>query len=128
MITEEYFAKLGRVRNEFTWKLMPDDSWASERRGQARLRARASHRTLAADSSMLDPIGAVCYAVTQELYEPEYWQDAANAIELSLISASDLIAAANDRTWKGKEGRREPDEYLLSLRRRLIETVGLQLP
>ena len=76
---------------------------------------------------MLDPIGAVCYAATQELYGPDSWQDAANAIELSLISAADLVAAANDRTWKGKPGFREPDEYLLSLRRQLIESVGLKI-
>ena len=128
VITEEFFAELLRTKDEFAWQLERDVTGVPERRSQDRLRARASHKELATRAVVLDPIGAVCYALTRELHAHEHWQEAANAIQLSLISASDLIAAANDRTWKGKEGHREPDEYLLTLRTRLLATVGLKAP
>jgi hypothetical protein len=75
----------------------------------------------------MDPIGAVCYATTGRLYDDESWQEAANAIGLSLISAADLVAAANDRTWKGDPGNRQEDAYLASLRQQLMEAVELKL-
>ena len=125
---DEFLVELGRIRDQFDWKLQPDDRWLSDRRSWLRFRVRGSSRKGPAEGIGLDPIGAVCYANTRKLYEPDYWEDAVKTLGLPLAIASDLMAAANDRTWKGIEGKRRPYEPLESLRRRLVKTIGLRLP
>jgi hypothetical protein len=128
MVTEEFIAELKRVRAEFEWVLRPDTGYHSERRAKPRFHLRCSARTGPAEDIILDPIGAVCYALNRTLYEHDYWVDAARKIRLPLADASNLIAASNDRTWTGREGKRTPDAFLLSLREQMIRAVGLTPP
>ena len=57
----------------------------------------------------------MCFAKTGCLFDEESWIQAADAIELSLIDAADITAAANDRTWKAEGDERVTDPHLISL-------------
>ena len=72
-----------------------------------------------------DPIGAVCYTQTGNAHKPDGWLDAANEIDLSLIAAGDLTAAANDRTGMTSFGQRVEDLRIQKLREHLLKSTGL---
>jgi hypothetical protein len=128
MVTEEFIVELGKVCQDFIWKLQPQIVRGAERRAKSRFDLRAFAKRGPAQDIALGPIGVVCYATTRTLYEPDYWVDAAKELGLVYICASEITAAASDRTWKGREGERRPDERLEALRIELIETVGLPVP
>ena len=115
---------LGQIREQFDWVLEPERGRYADRRSQARWLIRASIKKGLDKGFVLGPIGAVCYGLTSELVEDEY--QAAKTIGLSMAVASDLIAAANDATWRGSAGERQPDAGLTSLRADLMETVGVK--
>src|SRR5688572_22082383 len=126
MITKEFLAELETVRHFFEWKLVPDSSWKPELRSQPRGRIRGYCRHGPKDF-VFEPIGAVCFIRTGRCYTDEAWLTAANVIELSLMDAADLIAAANDRTWIEVSGSRSREPYMRRLRERLAASVGLQV-
>jgi hypothetical protein len=127
MIAKEFLSELEQIRASFEWHLVPDQSHLDvERRSRPRLRIRGFCKYGPEDVAF-EPIGAVCYIRTAKIFNEDAWIDAANAIELSLIDAGDLIAAANDRVWADSAEGRNPSEYLQRLRRRLADAVALKL-
>ena len=127
MITKEFLAELETVRDLFQWKLVPDANWERELRSQPRLRIRANCEYGPEVVLAFDPIGAVCYIRTGRAYADDAWLEAATVIELFLIDAGDLIAAANDQTWIESGGRRNPRPDMERIRNRLAASVGLQV-
>ncbi len=125
MVASEFIEELRSIQHLYAWKFQSDRNWPGNRRLRARLRIRALLNE-SADSLVMDPIGVVCFAKTGRLFNAESWIEAAEAIELSLIDAADITAAANDRTWKAEGDGRVLDPYLVSLRKRLINSVGLE--
>lgn len=123
MIASEFIEELKSIQHMYAWKFQSDGNWPGNRRSRPRLRIRASVNESAV---VMDPIGVVCFARTGRLFDAESWIQAADAIELSLIDAADITAAANDRTWKAEGDGRAMDPYLISLRKRLISSVGLE--
>lgn len=71
-------------------------------------------------------MGALFYARTDRVLKPRDWVDAGDSLGLLPARAADLHAAGNDMTWAGEAGRREPIEYLQTLRERLLDAVGLR--
>jgi hypothetical protein len=126
VIVTEFIAELEKVQHLFEWKFEADNNWYANRRSRARLRIRAVTNGTTGNCSF-DPIGAVCFAKTGQLFDAESWIAAASAIELSLIDAADITATTNERTWKADGDTRVLDPYLVSLRESLINTVGLNL-
>lgn len=127
MIASEFLAELQRVRPTFEWALAPDTTKAAhERRSRPRLCIRATYKD-PLRQFVFDPIGAVCYINTGKVHGADSWIEAAKAIELSLIDAGDLTAAANDRTWVTVAGPRKPIPYLQQLRGQLAASVGLEI-
>jgi hypothetical protein len=126
MVAKEFLIELQTIRDAFEWKLAPDTHRTPERRFRPRLHIRGISKTGPA-GFLFDPIGALCYARTGHLYSPHAWLEAASAIDLSLIDASDLIAAANDRSWVDTAEGKKPSNYVQRLRERLAATVGLRL-
>ena len=122
MIAREFIEELKSIQHLYSWKFQSDGNLAGNRRSRLRLSIRASLN----ESEDMDPIGVVCLAKTGRRFDAESWIQAANAIELSLIDAADITAAANDRTWKAEGKGRVMDPYLVSLRKRLMNSVGLE--
>jgi hypothetical protein len=125
MIAKEFLAELEKIRDSFEWKLVPDTHWQQERRSKPRLRIRGKRKNGPGD--LLEPISAVCYMRTGRLFADDAWLEAATAIDLSLMDASDLIAAANDRGWTDASEGRKPSEYVQRLRARLLASVALEV-
>ena len=126
MVAQEFLVELERIRDSFEWKLVPDTQRGPERRSRPRLRIRGSCK----DGPMgilFEPIGAVCYIRTGRVYADDVWLEAATTIELSLIDAGDLIAAANDQSWVDTPDGRKPSEYVQRLRKRLASSLALKL-
>src|SRR6476469_6044749 len=117
--------ELRSIQHLYAWKFESDENWRGNRRSRPRLRIRASLDD-SADSPVLDPIGVVCFAKTGRLFNAESWIEAADAIELSLIDAADITASANDRTWTAEGDGRVMNRYLVSLRKRWMNSVGLE--
>src|SRR5689334_3452387 len=115
MVAKEFLAELETVRDLFLWKLVPDTYRTPERRFKPRLHIRGTSKR-GPQGFLFDPIGALCYVRTGQLYSPIAWLDAATAIDLSLIDASDLIAAANDRSWVDTGSGKRPSDYVQRLR------------
>ena len=124
MIATEFIAELQKAASMFRWNFVPQTGRMEDRLARPRLRIRGT-RNDRGQSLVFEPIGSVCYARTGLIYDEDSWLDAANAIELSMIDAGDLTAAANDRTWREDGSVREPDPYMQSLRKRLAIAVGL---
>lgn len=123
----QFIFELEKVQDQFVWKLEVNTGPGSERRAQPRFWIRAYPRDHEGAVVRLDPVGAVCYAVSRKIHEPGYWPDAAEALGLDLGDGLNVVSAANDSTWKDHgTGRRQPDAYLQALRRRLMEAVGLE--
>ena len=125
MIASEFIEELKSIQHLYAWKFQRDGNWDGNRRSRRRLSIRASLNE-SEDILLMDPIGVVCLAKTGRRFDAESWIQAANAIELSLIDAADITAAANDRTWKAEGSGRVMDPYLVSLRKRLMNSVGLE--
>jgi len=124
MITNEFLDRLREAGERFDWQLAPQPQVSGDRRSSPRRRIRAASRR--SPARVFDPIGAVCYDLTGQVFDEDSWMDAAETIRLSLIDAGDVIAATNDRVWRDAGDDRKPDPYLKRLRLRMIETVGLQ--
>lgn len=122
----EFLEVLAGVRANFDWTLTEDSGYPDDRRGTPRrhIRGRPSRRP--ASSVTLDPLRAVCYVETGEMYGPDAWAEAGSALGLNVADARDIADAANDQTWSGVDGERFPDRELGALRLRLLETVGLR--
>jgi hypothetical protein len=126
MTTDEFLVELEKVRNQFEWGLIPDTGAGADRRARPRLHVRGVPR--GTSRAPLDPIGAVCYALTRTVFKPEAWPDAGEALGMAPQAAAALMAASNDRTWAGPEGERKQVPFLSSVRARLIETLRLEPP
>ena len=128
MTTEEFFADLVNVCERFEWKLVPDTrTRRPERRSASRLHLRAE-LGIGASRVILDPVGAVCYARTGKLYQAAAWEDAGEDLGMAPSDAAKVYAASNDRTWTGPKGKREPLPDMITMRLRLLESVGLAVP
>jgi hypothetical protein len=125
MIASEFLAELQKVREQFKWTLTADTSRHPERRSRPRLCIRATYTNPAGEVEF-DPIGAVCYANTRKVHRVDDWIEAATALDLSLIDAGNLTAAANDRTWTNDAGPRKPIPQLQQLRSQIAASVGLE--
>jgi len=127
MVTKEFITELEKARDLFEWTLTPGTGQMAERRATPRLRVRAKLKN---DPEMVqfEPIGAVCFAKTGMTFTEDYWVEAAISIGLSVQAARDLVAAANDTTWRKVGDRRQPDPYKQSLRSALVQATGLQIP
>jgi hypothetical protein len=121
----QFVLELERVSDRFVWRLEVNVGPGHERRTSPRYWIRAHSKDTSTDQIRLDPIGAVCFALTRKLFEPGYWPDAAETLQLDLEDGLNVVAASNDSTWKDRDGNREPDPYLQTLRRRLLSAVGL---
>ena len=117
---DEFFDELERVREQFVWRLQADIH-PIERRSSPRFWICGSPRD--EEGIQLDPVEVVCHAITGAR---ENWKKAAERIGLSKTDAASLNAAAVDRTWKGPDGNRKPDPYLIGLRARLLEAIGIR--
>ena len=120
MVTKEFVAELEKARDLFDWTLMTGDSVYVERRKTPRLRVRAKVKN-SADTVLLDPIGAVCFARTGILFSEHYWVEAALSIALSIEDARDIVAATNDMTWRTVGNARQPDPYKQAIRECLLD-------
>ena len=124
MLTKEFIAELKKARDLFEWTLVLGSGPWVERRATPRLRIRAKLKN-DPDKSVLEPIGAVCFARTGVLFNEDYWVESAIAIGLPVQDARDVISAANDITWRTAGDHREPDPYKQALRSWLVEATGL---
>jgi hypothetical protein len=120
---DQFLEDLKETRGTLAWGLVPDTSWAADRRAWPRYRIRAQSDDEAAGVFVFDPIGAVCYSKTGNVHGEDEWAEAAAEIGLSKEDGQRLYDAANDRTWSGPEGNRHPVRELQELRVRLIEAV-----
>jgi len=122
MVTKELIAELEKARDLFEWSLFTGDAPVVERRKNPRLRVRGK---LKKDSQqvMLDPIGAVCFSRTGIMFSEHYWVEAALTIGLSIEDARDIMAAANDMTWRNVGNVRKPDPYKQALRESILDVT-----
>jgi hypothetical protein len=125
MTLDEFFDNLTRIREEFDWKVEPNPAWYGDGRVAPRAWLRARPRSGIAAGAILDPIGAVCYALTGQPYGEKSWEAAARELGLEPTTARSLNAAADARTWEGATGERKPVRPLQALRDRLLEAVEL---
>lgn len=123
---EDFIRALEEVRPLFDWNLVADSRTESDARIRTRYRIRGVGRKGQSAGVTFEPVGAVCYARTGEVHDEDNWSGAARALGLPSLCVAELIAAANDHTWIGPGGEREPIEYLRGLRLRLIQAVGLK--
>ena len=123
---EAFLEELEQNRSLFDWKLIPDSGKPSEKRGASRYQLRGICRRGPAAGAVFEPIGALCYAKTGAVYTEDTWSGAARALGLPSLCVAELIAAANDHTWAGPPGRRQPVAHLRGLRLRLIRAVRLR--
>lgn len=124
MVASEFLQELEKVRSTFRWAFTPDTGRNPERRSGQRLRIRGTYKH-ASVQIIFEPIGALCYLRTGKVNGVNDWIESASAIELSLIDAGDLTAAANDRTWAGVADARKPISRVHQLRNQLVASVGL---
>lgn len=128
MTTQEFMEQLARASSRFVWRLEADSGVNAERRRRPRMLIRATPRSGPHVDISFGPMGALWYAISGDVVEPRDWARAGDLLGLPPARAADLRAAANDATWAGAEGRREPVEYLQTLRERLEAAVGLSVP
>lgn len=121
MTTPEFLDLLAEISDQFDWTLTADTGRREDRRARARFHLRATHGSL--PSVALGPLRVVAFARTGNL--PDTWTDAAMALGMKVPEAAAIAAAANDRTWTGKEGRRVPGPELLDLRHCLMAAIGM---
>ena len=124
MTTSEFFSLLSRVSDQFEWCLIEDRSHPLERRESPRLHLVGTAKSRA--SLSMSPLQAVCFALRGQLHPIESFLDAAAVLNMEPDDVRNILAAANDRTWKGAEGHRTPVEKLIEIRRQLLEAVGLK--
>ena len=122
MVTKELIAELEKARDLFEWTLLNGDLPVVERRKNPRLRVRGRVRK-DPDKVLLDPIGAVCFSKTGIMFSEHYWVEAALTIGLAIEDARDIIAAANDMTWRNVGSVRQPDPYKHALRECLMDVT-----
>jgi hypothetical protein len=122
MVTKELMAELEKARDLFDWTLAAGAGPVHERRMTPRLRVRGTLKNNR-DRFVFDPIGAVCFSKTGLIFSEDYWVEAAISIGLSIDDARDVIAAANDMTWRNRENRREPDPYKQAIRKCLVDVT-----
>lgn len=124
---ERFLEELAETRSLFEWKLLADEAAHPDSRARTRYRLRGVCRKGPAEGVVFEPVGAVCYARTGEVFDEDNWSAAARSLGLPSLCVAELIAAANDHTWIGPGGGREPVEYLRDLRVRLVRAVGLRV-
>jgi hypothetical protein len=125
-LIEEFLFNLSMTRKEFNWKLVPDRGWHSENRSAARFELLAFPRAVRPpEAGGVDPIRAICYALTGAFFGDGQWEEAAKTVGLPLSSALDLMSAARDQTWQFEDGQIKRDERLTSLRVQLLNAVQL---
>jgi hypothetical protein len=125
MTTQEFIDTLRSVAGRFAWSLEPDAGVHAHKRATPRLLVRGRPVSGPHQSHTFEPMGALLYARAARVLGPRDWVDAGDSLGLLPARAADLHAAGNDMTWAGEEGRREPIEYLQTLRERLLDAVGL---
>lgn len=123
MTIDDFFVELDRCSGNFEWTLAPESSFVAASRARPRFHIRAVPKMESANTP-LDPLGAVCYAITGTAYDPDSWQNAAEALGMNVSDADIVISASKDRTWTGPDGKRVLGSELRAVRARLIRTVG----
>lgn len=125
MTLDEYFDILEAIRDRFEWKIEPDTGWYSDGRAARRGWIRGRPLKGPAAGAILDPIGAVCYSLTGKAYGEKSWTAAGRELGLPPSEVADLNAAADARTWDGRDGRRKPVKRLEALRERLLACLNM---
>jgi hypothetical protein len=128
MTLDEFIDNLARVRDQFEWGLEPNVAWYGDGRVAPRAWLRARPRTGIARGAILEPVGAVCYALTGKAYGEKSRESASLELGLEPNAAAEIGAAADARTWDGGSGLRKPVPHLQAIRGQLLETVGLGRP
>jgi hypothetical protein len=128
LTTQEFMDQLAGAAPRFAWRLEDDSGIHRERRRWPRMLIRGTPRSGPHEAVSFEPMGALWYAISGEAIEPRNWARVGDLLGLLPVRAAELHAAANDATWAGEEGRREPVEYLQALRERLEVAVGLSVP
>jgi hypothetical protein len=126
MNRQDFVRELKAVQHLFEWKLVPDNAWSADRRGEYRFHIRATIRNTTT-TTVFDLIGAVCYARTGFLFDERRWFDAAAALRLDEVDAWDIMAAGNDLTWRRFAESRIPVSRIQDLRNELASLVGLEV-
>ena len=122
MVTKELIAELEKARDMFEWTLFSGDAPVIERRKNPRLRVRGKLKK-DPEKTMLDPIGAVCFSRTGIMFSEHYWVEAALTIGLAIEDARDIMAAANDMTWRNVGTVRQPDPYKQAIRECILDVT-----
>lgn len=125
MTLNEFFDILQAIRDRYEWNIEPDTGWYTDGRAARRGWVRGRPRTGPAAGALLEPIGAVCYSLTSKAFGEKSWAAAAREIGLPPSDAADLNAAADARTWDGKDGGRKPVKRLEVIREKLIGCLDL---
>lgn len=120
MTVESFIEELRRIRARFEWQLEPHAGGERELRDWPRYQVRAVTDEAGPAQRTLDPVRAVCFALTGKIFPSS---EAAATIGLSEADADQLIRAASDATWGEADGRRRPDTHLQSLRLEIIRAV-----
>jgi hypothetical protein len=122
MVTKELIAELEKARDLFEWSLLKGDLPVVERRKHPRLRVRGKLKK-DPEKVVMDPIGAVCFSKTGIMFSEHYWVEAAITIGLSIEEARDIMAAANDMTWRNVGKVRKPDPHKQALRESILDVT-----
>lgn len=125
MTIEEFFDGLRSVRDSFEWNIEPASGWYSDGRAARRGWVRGRPKNGPAAGALLEPIGALCYAITGKAYGERSWSAAGRTLGLRSSLAAELNAASDARTWDGDEGSRRPVDHLQHLREQLLDSLGL---
>jgi hypothetical protein len=118
---EEFLQALELIHDQFEWKLIPEPHPMPEHRKEPRLALRGTPKQ-APETTTLDPVAAVCYAQTGQMYA---WHKAGVLLGLDLFDTAGLVASSNDNTSSGSTGQRKPDDKLVAIRTRMLEAVGM---
>jgi hypothetical protein len=107
MVASELLEELKLTRRDFDWQYR-----GVSRKIRGRLKSQPNGR-------LFDPIGAVCYSRTGQVFTEENWFKASEEIGLTHIAAGDLTAASNTMCRRGNQ------KHAKVLRHQMIE--GLRL-
>ena len=124
MTPSEFIAELEKVRSSFQWLLAPDSYHTPERRAKTRLHIRAMHKQVV---GLLEPMGALCYALTGHAYGAHAWAEAAKALNISEADAWEIMAACDDLTWRHSGGSRRPHREIQSIRKQILAALRLEV-
>lgn len=122
MTTAEFLDLLEEIRDQYDWTLTPDTAKHSERRAKPRLVLLARRKDM--PEVRMGPLQAACLSRTGRPLSIDSVL-VAGVLGMDRREVRAIMAAASDNTWEGEEGKRTPVEYLSTLRRKMLQAVGM---